>query len=115
MTLAAQLAVAATLALAYVAWRVIVGDRRFRERKEWRPDMHEFLWLDQTRLNVYEFKRGTKVMRISASDMDEAESVAAEHHFHPPFDRRTIRRWDDHLLVLAHERKERDVDAGAMR
>lgn len=40
---------------------------------------------------VFEFKRGTKVMRLWASDVVEAEEIAGRHKFRGPYERIAVR------------------------
>ena len=66
----------------------------------------DYAWLDGTQLRVFVFRRGTKEMRISATDYGEAIEIAAKHKFHPPFNFVCVRQWRDHAAMLAAERAE---------
>lgn len=76
--------------------------------------MDEYTWLDGTPLRVYELRKGSRVMRVSAADSEEAEAIASGDmplvqfiplRHKPPYDRITQRKWSDHLIRVRQERE----------
>lgn len=77
--------------------------------------MDEYTWLDGTPLRVYELRKGSRVMRVSAADHEEATAIASglwpllqfiPLRHTPRYDRITQRTWGDHLIRVACERAE---------
>lgn len=76
--------------------------------------MDEYTWLDGSRLRVYELRKGSRVMRVSAVDACEAVDIAGglrpllQHiplrHW-PPYDKIVQRTWPDHLIRVRQERE----------
>ena len=74
--------------------------------------MNEYTWLDGQRLRVYELRKGSRIMRVSAVDAEEAEAIASggmpDLQFFPirhkgPYQKIIQRTWMDHLIRRRQE------------